>query len=423
MEISLPVLKIVNNEQTSLYTSFLNYKDIFSLLFHQDESFKELKLSIKINKTLPEYFGDFSIPIVNLLSEGKCNFLAESVDGNIGKLNIDLGNKLYFVEYEQLLQLKKNSEINENDKIILVIIPVDQINKYKNIASDTVSIKDKYYDLINKNIDVCDFDSLIEKERTSISQNSLKLLTLNSIKLVNEHLIVNVKDFEKEKLLIDFWKTIFEELNFISGSKAYEVRNNYIIPLPFILYTIAEVIVKPAFNEIPFSKRLKVLTEINWNKKNELWRKINLIDEDNNIQPESKEKFENYLTEFFKNKFNLKQEIHSSIEIYRKLREIIETKPEYKSKWEINDRGDGNASLKNMGDKVFLYFTHELGGVTINARISPNHKSIQDYTDIWQTSRRINKVGRWGDEIIDIRLNDYSNMEKYLELIDIISKK
>lgn len=107
-----------------------------------------------------------------------------------------------------------------------------------------------------------------------------------------------------------------------------------------------------------------------------------------------------------------------SEQIFEELKKrIASSRPD----WLLERRGDGNYSLANK--KVFAYFDYTKTGIIIRARVFPNSIHIQEYKEIFTLSPRVNKVGSWKDEIIDIHLKQNDLIENYFNLLQSIADK
>lgn len=105
-----------------------------------------------------------------------------------------------------------------------------------------------------------------------------------------------------------------------------------------------------------------------------------------------------------------------SEQVFNKLKLEIEKK--YPA-WCFNQRGDRNWSLSN-NNKVFAYFDYVRGGnVIIRARIYPNNENLKEFSNSWNISDRVGKIGSWKDEVINIPLLDISKINDYLSLLEI----
>jgi len=107
-----------------------------------------------------------------------------------------------------------------------------------------------------------------------------------------------------------------------------------------------------------------------------------------------------------------------SNKVFDELKNII---AESRKDWKLNLRGDGNYSLAN--NKVFAYFDYERTGVIIRAKVYPNNVFLKNYNDLISISPRVNKVGSWKDEIIDIQLKEEKYINDYFNLLQAIADK
>lgn len=104
------------------------------------------------------------------------------------------------------------------------------------------------------------------------------------------------------------------------------------------------------------------------------------------------------------------------------LKKLFEVIKDLHPEWEINMRKDGNYSLKSIDSKVFAYFTHEFGGVTINIRLYKTDSGLRKFSDFYTKSHRLN-IGKWKDEVIDIRINNESDFNTYIQILELAYEK
>ena len=107
-----------------------------------------------------------------------------------------------------------------------------------------------------------------------------------------------------------------------------------------------------------------------------------------------------------------------SNKVFDELKNII---TESRKDWKFNLRSDGNYSLAN--NKIFAYFDYVKTGVIIRARVYPNNIFLRNYNDLISISPRVNKVGSWKDEIIDIQLKEEKYITDYFNLLQAIADK
>lgn len=86
--------------------------------------------------------------------------------------------------------------------------------------------------------------------------------------------------------------------------------------------------------------------------------------------------------------------------------------------WNFNLRRDGNFSLSTEESRVFAYFTYEYGSVTVNVRLYPE-KVINKPFSTWQRSERVNQIGSWNEEVIDIPLKDIKKIDEYISILEL----
>ena len=125
-----------------------------------------------------------------------------------------------------------------------------------------------------------DFDKLIDKEHTSIPNRSIALFTLSAIFHGTNALLKDVADEKKYlEIATDFWREVYNNMSewqkVAEGSiKASIIRKESMSPLSITIRALGHV-----GNELidaypdTWPSKLKILKDIDWNKKNPIWNK------------------------------------------------------------------------------------------------------------------------------------------------------
>ena len=227
-------------------------------------------------------------------------FFSPSTDNpDIGMLNISMQAKMLINDGQHRraaieAALKKNPDLKyEHISMVLyhdiglyrsqqmfsdlnrfAILPTQSLNiLYDNRNRDSLLVK-KVVSFIP------DFDKLIDKEHTSIPNRSIALFTLSAIFHGTNALLKDVADENKYlEIATDFWREVYNNMSewqkVAEGSiKASIIRKESMSPLSITIRALGHV-----GNELidaypdTWPSKLKVLKDIDWNKKNPIWNK------------------------------------------------------------------------------------------------------------------------------------------------------
>ncbi|MBC7473766.1 MAG: hypothetical protein H7263_05700 [Candidatus Sericytochromatia bacterium] len=100
-------------------------------------------------------------------------------------------------------------------------------------------------------------------------------------------------------------------------------------------------------------------------------------------------------------------------------KKLIDTIGIVHPEWELGSRKDDNKSIQAPDSKVFAYLTTEFGGVTINARLYKTDSELIKFSGLYCQSSREYKIGRWKDEVIDIRLENENEITNYIKILEV----
>lgn len=151
-------------------------------------------------------------------------------------------------------------------------------------------------------------EDLIECEKTSISNRSGKVFTLNSIYKASKELLgknstkPTISDDEK-KLLVEYWNAVYDNIfewkDAVNGKTApYILRENYVHVHGILLHALG-VMGKELVNRYPknWKSKLKKLRTVDWERSNQVWDGKALVNGRLSKQRENIVQTSNYLKE------------------------------------------------------------------------------------------------------------------------------
>ncbi|MBE3144921.1 MAG: DNA sulfur modification protein DndB [Planctomycetes bacterium] len=282
-------------------------------LFNEEEVSPDIRAQRILNKArIPEMARyvlenptEYCFSAITASVNGDVKFTPSSdkeLGDNIGKLVVGMSSSFIINDGQHRRAaieeaLKVNPELG-NERISVVLF-VDRglkrcqqmfadLNKHAVRPSGSIGVlydhRDPLSELTRKvMLEIYIFNDMIELERTSISNRSRKLFTLNSLYNANKALLGKTKRYVKitqqeENACIDYWKTIvtmFKDWKDAKDKKINpsELRRDYVYAHGVVLHALGIVGHSLLYNYADSWKdKIKKLKNINWRRSNSvLW--------------------------------------------------------------------------------------------------------------------------------------------------------
>lgn len=156
------------------------------------------------------------------------------------------------------------------------------LNKFAVKPSQSLNILYNNRDVFSQFIvnilkDIPIFNNMTEMEKTTISNRSNKVFTLNTISSATKSLIKqsgnNIQLTNDQKnIIVEFWNEVYKNMvpwkEIVSGKKTpYEIREETICTHAIVLHPLG-IIGSEIINKKDWKNKLKNLNKINWSRKN-----------------------------------------------------------------------------------------------------------------------------------------------------------
>jgi len=268
----------------------------------------------EISRYLTENQGDYALSAITACIDGTVTFeSASEIDGfsDVGRIVIPMTARFVINDGQHrraAIEMALEEEPSMGDETIAVVFFPDEglrrsqqlfadLNKHAVKPTKSLNIlydhRDPLSGLCRTLIKEVPYfhNDLVEYEKTTISNRSLKLFTLSSIYQATESLLFNggkksdLLEVGQEDLAIKFWfelGKVIPEWMLVTERKVatVELRENYVHSHSVGLHAIG-LAGYSLVNQFPtdWTKRLKRLSKIDWSRRNvEVWEKRAMVD-------------------------------------------------------------------------------------------------------------------------------------------------
>ena len=227
--------------------------------------------------------------------DGQFVFKTNSLDGNIGVLEIDMG-AVFLINDGQHRKaaleaaLKEKPEIGE-ETISIVFFKDEGLKRSQQMFADlnkhavksTMSLstlyddRDEFANIVKSILSNNEFlNKYVDKEKDNLGKNSMKLFTLANFLRANKRIIREYKDVETTKMfLIKYWNTLISnivEFNLLQDKQLYkcDLREDYILTLSVTLQIFGRL-GKYFYEDNLDLNLLNLLKNIDWSRTNKEW--------------------------------------------------------------------------------------------------------------------------------------------------------